>query len=277
MIQQFAALDIHISLASQTLFTIFGFDITNAMLTGTVSLIIMLLMFAYVARKVRRGEHNRFVGLVQWAFEGMLGQVESVISDKKIARKIAPLALTVFFYVLISYWMSILPGLDSVTYHGVPVLRSITADLNFTFAIAIIALATVQIFAIRQHGSVGNIRRYLRNPIKDPIGAFEGILELIGEISRYSALSLRLFGNAFAGEILLVIMAVLTSYFSVVTLPVFMAFELFIGFIQAYVFFILTVIFTALALDTHAGHDDAPRSSDHSSAATVASATPLRE
>lgn len=259
-------MDIHISLASETLFTVFGFNVTNAFVTGAVSVAVFLGVFAYVSQMVRRGKYNRFVGLVQWAFEGMLSQIEGVIPDKKIARKIAPLALTIFFFVLISYWMSILPGLDSIKYDGVPVLRSLAADMNFTFAIAILALVVVQWFAIRQHGTFGNLGRYLRNPFKDPIGSFEGILELVGEMSRYSALSLRLFGNCFAGEILLVIIGVLTSYFATVTLPIFMAFELFIGFIQAYVFFMLTIIFTALALESHGDAHAASHTSDHSSA-----------
>jgi len=251
MINSFAALDIHISLAAQTLFTVSGFNVTNAMVTGTISLLIFIAVFVYVSQMIRRGRYNRFVGFMQWAFEGIVNQISSVIADKKLARRITPLAITLFFYVLISYWMSVLPGLDTVTYKGVPVLRSIAADVNFTFAITAIAFVTVQVYAIRQHGPIGNVKRYLRSPFKDVIGSFEGFLELIGEVSRYSALSLRLFGNCFAGEILLMIIAVLTSYFSVVTLPLFMGFELFIGLVQAYVFFILTVIFTALAVDTH--------------------------
>jgi F-type H+-transporting ATPase subunit a len=269
MTNSFAELDIHISLASQTLFTVFGFHVTNAFVTGILSLVIFLAVFMYVSQMVKRGKYNRFVGLVQWAFEGMLSQVNSIISDKKTARRITPLAMTLFFYVLISYWMSILPGLDTVSYNGVPVLRSVAADMNFTFAIAIIALVIAQIYAIRAHGPIGNVKRYLRNPLKDPIGSFEGFLDLIGEVSRYSALSLRLFGNCFAGEILLIIIGALTSYFSVAALPVFMAFELFIGFIQAYVFFVLTVIFTALAVDAHnntEAHPDHTSHFDHSSA-----------
>lgn len=258
-------MDIHISLASETLFTVFGFNVTNAMFTGTISLVIFLAIFIYVAHMVKNGKYNRFVGLIQWGFEGMLSQIDSVIPDKKLARQIAPFAITIFFYVLISYWMSVLPGLDSIKYNDIPVLRSITADMNFTFGLAILAVILVQVYAIRQHGHFGNLRRYLRNPLKDPIGSFEGFLDLIGEVSRYSALSLRLFGNAFAGEILLLIIAVLTSYFSVVALPLFMGFELFIGFIQAYVFFILTIIFTSLALESHGDHAE-PHSSEHSPA-----------
>jgi F-type H+-transporting ATPase subunit a len=254
----FAALNIHISLASETLFTFAGFNVTNAMVTGALSLVIFLAVFLYVTSMVKRGKYNRFVGLVQWMFEAMLAQIDGVIPDKRLARKITPLALTLFFYVLISYWMSVLPGLEAVTYNRVPVIRSIAADMNFTFAIAIIAMVIVQVYAIRQHGAIGNLRRYFRNPFKDIIGSIEGVLELIGEVSRYSALSLRLFGNCFAGEILLVIITLLTSYLSVVALPLFMAFELFIGFIQAYVFFILTVIFTSLAVDVHGGTEAQP-------------------
>ena len=259
MIHNFAS-GIEISVASQALFTIGGFSITNTLLTGLISTLALFGVFAYVIRKVKRGEHNRFVGLVQWAFEGMLSQIESVIPDKKMARKITPLALSIFFVMLASYWMSVLPGLDSIKYDGVPILRSLASDLNFTLAVSLIVFVVVQFLALQAHGPIGNAKRYLRNPIKDPIGSFEGILELIGEVSRYSALAVRMFGNCFAGEILLIIIAVLTSYLSVALLPLFMGFELFIGFVQSYVFFILTVIFTSLAVEVHGDS----HSSDHS-------------
>lgn len=273
-ITNLAELNIHISLPAQTIFSVGGFHVTNAMLTGTLSLAIFVAVFGYVSWMVRHGRYNRFVGFIQWAFEAIAGQIDSVIADKKLVRRITPLGITLFFYVIISYWMSVLPGLDTVTVNDVPLIRSIAADLNFTFAITIIAFITVQLYAIRQHGIIGNLWRYLRNPFKQGgIATFEGLLELIGEVSRYSALSLRLFGNCFAGEILLVIIGVLTSWFSVATLPVFMGFELFIGLIQAYVFFILTVIFTALAIDTHGHNEAAPEhtalpGSDHSTQAT---------
>lgn len=268
MLNNFAAsTDIEIHVGAGTLFSIGGFQVTNSMLTGFVSVIVMFCIFAYVIRKVKRGEYNRFVGLVQWAFEGMLGQVYSVIPDQKVARKAAPLALSIFFIMLSGYWMSVLPGLDSIVYNDVPVLRSINADLNFTFAVAIIVLIFIQYLAIQAHGFQGNLQRYFRNPLRDPIGSFEGILEFVGEFSRYAALSVRMFGNAFAGEILLLVAAILTGYFAVIALPPFMLFELFIGFIQAYVFFILTVIFISLAIESHGDHDvHTLTSQDHSPA-----------
>lgn len=251
----FAAMELHISISSEPLFHIGNFPVTNGLVTGIAGSLVAILILWYVAGKVKRGKYNRFVGLVQWVFEGLLKQINDVVPDKRIARRITPLAVTIFFVVLINYWLSVIPGLDSIKWNGVPVLRSLTADLNFTLGLAIITVVTVQIYAIKYLGVLGNGKRYLRNPFKDPIGAFEGVLELIGEISRGTALALRLFGNAFAGEVLLIVIAVLTSYAAAVVLPAFMIFELFIGFIQAYVFFVLTLIFTALAVAHHGPTD----------------------
>ncbi len=263
-----AQTDLHISISAEPLFHVFGFPITNALFTGVLGIILVLAVLGYAASKVKKGKYNRFVGLVQWVFEGLLKQIDGIIPDKKIARRITPLAVTIFFFVLLNYWLSVLPGLDSITWNGVPVLRSLTADLNFTVGLAIITIVTVQIYAVKYLGTFQNAGRYLRSPFKDPVGAFEGVLELVGEFSRGMALALRLFGNAFAGEVLLLVIAVLTSYAAAVVLPVFMIFELFIGFIQAYVFFVLTLIFTSLAV-THHGPSPAHHP-DHSKKKAVA-------
>lgn len=267
-INTFAALDLHISIAAEPLFYIGSFPVTNALVNGVIGSLLAAGILWYVAGRVRRGKYNRFVGLVQWVFEGLLAQINAVIPDKALARKITPLAVTIFFVVLVNYWLSVLPGLESIKWNGVPVLRSLTADLNFTLALAIITVITVQVYAIKYLTTLGNLGRYFRNPFKDFVAAFEGILELIGELSRGTALALRLFGNAFAGEVLLIVIAALTSYAATVTLPFFMAFELFIGFIQAYVFFILTLIFTSLAVSHEHGDDHTITSLDHSSADT---------
>ncbi len=259
MIDKFSALDLHISIASEKLFTLGGISVTNAMVTGIVGLVVTLGILIYVAIMLRLKRYNRFVGMIQWVFEGLFKSVHDIIPDKVLARKIAPLAITIFFIVLFNYWLSVIPGLDSIKYNGVPVIRSITSDLNFTISIALVTMVTAQVYAIKYLTALGNIQRYFRNPFKDPIGAFEGILELVGEISRGTALALRLFGNAFAGEVLLIVIALLSGYLASVVLPFFMAFELFIGLIQAYVFFALSLIFTSLAVTPH---EDSP--SDHS-------------
>lgn len=251
-------MDLHISMAAQEVFSIGGFSVTNALLTGAVASLVAILVLFYVGGKVKKGKYNRFVGLVQWVFEGLLNQIKDVVPDKKIAKSITPLAVTIFFVVLFNYWVSILPGVDTIKIGDVPLFRSMASDLNFTLGLALISIVAVQFYAVKHLGAFNNLHRYFRNPIKDPIGSFEGILELVGEVSRCMTLALRLFGNAFAGEVLLIVIAVLSSYAAVASLPIFMVFELFIGFIQAYVFFILTLIFTSLATSHGPSKDHSP-------------------
>ncbi len=249
---QFAAEALHIVLPVAPIFTIGPLEVTNSILGGVLGIAALLLIFGYALRMIKRGKYNRIVGAVQWAFEGMYKAVFDIIPDRKMAQNIAPLAVTIFFVVMLTYWVSILPGVgDSITWHGSPLIRGLPTDLNFTFALAIISMSASQFYAIKVHGFFGNAGRYFINPFKNPIGTFEGFLEFIGEFSRGVALSLRLFGNAFAGEVLLLIAGMLTGYFASLSLPIFMAFELFIGFIQAYVFYILTLIFASLATASH--------------------------
>ncbi|MFZ1249691.1 MAG: F0F1 ATP synthase subunit A [Candidatus Saccharimonadales bacterium] len=261
----FAMEKLNIVLPTESIFHIGPLPVTNAMLLGGLSVLIMLGIFFYTTSMLKRGRTNRLVGLVQWAFEGMYKAVYDIVPDRKMARSIAPLALTIFFTVLISYWADILPGVGhSVSWHGGELLRSLPTDLNFTLALAIISMVSVQYYAIKTHGFFGNAGRYFINPLKNPIATFEGFLEFVGEFSRLIALSLRLFGNAFAGAALLAIVSALASYAAAAILPAFMAFELFIGFIQAYVFYMLTLIFAALAT---AGHGDS-HASAHSESVT---------
>lgn len=262
----FAASNLHVSLAPEPIFYIGDFAFMNSYTLGLLALAIILGVMFYVRSKVLAGEYNRFVGLFQWMFEGLYKTAREVIGNDDAARRIFPLAFTIFFSVLVAYWLSVLPGIGPITVDGVPVFRALVADLNFTTGLAIITIVTAQIYAIRVHGLFGNIGRYIKNPFRDPIGAFEGILELVGEVSRMLTLSLRLFGNAFVGEVLLIIVAVLSGYLTSLTLPFVMAFELFIGFIQAYVFFMLTLVFTSLGMASHDHGDN--HSSDHPEALT---------
>lgn len=251
----------HISIKAEEVFTVAGIPITNSLLLGLVGYGIVVAVMIMVARGVQRGSKNRLVQTTQWAFEALLKMTEDIVGDRKLARSVGPLAIAMFFVILLNNWIGILPGVGSIHYGGAPLFRGLAADLNFTFALAIITMISVQLYAIKRHGAIGNIGRYLVNPLKNPIGSFEGILEFIGEFSRHIALSMRLFGNVFGGEVLLAVIAYLTSWLGWLPLPIFMAFELFIGALQAFVFYILTVIFISLAVSHGGDHD-----SDHSPA-----------
>jgi F-type H+-transporting ATPase subunit a len=266
----------HVSLAAEEIFNIGGVAITNAILLGIVGYAVLITLFVRVVYVVKKNKKRSFMTkLVVWAYEGLYSTVENVIGDKTTARRLAPLPITLFFFIVVQYYLGVLPFVGPVTVDGTPLFRGFAADLNTTFGLAIITLVTMQVYAIRAHGFLGNVKRFLKNPLKDPAGAFEGILEIIADFSRTVALSLRLFGNVFAGEVLLVMVAFLTSYFSVVALPPFYVFELFIGGIQAYIFFMLTTVFIALGLVSHETHDEP--TADHSPSPKPRKTAPAKE
>ena len=253
-----AAANLHIEIKAEPIFNIGSFAVTNSMLTGFIGYALMIWLFFAVRRSIKIGKKGYITSATLWIFEMLYDTVRQVIQNDAIAKKVAPLGITLFFIILINYWMGILPGVGTITVgEGTPLFRGLIADLNVTFAFAIVSMVMAQVYAAKVHGFFGNIGRYVKNPIKDPAGAFEGILELIAEFSRLFALSLRLFGNVFAGEVLLIAVGYVAAYFASIAMLPFMLFELFIGSIQAYVFFMLTTVFISLGIAVHGdSHSD---------------------
>ncbi len=241
----------HVSLVAEPIFQIGPLQIRNSMLLGLLGTALMLWLFFYTVQRARQRRHNRLSIAILWGFETLLGTVEEVMGSREQARRVAPLSLTIFFLVLINNWLELLPFVGPVTWHGEPLLRGLASDLSFTAALAIITMVTAQIWAIRTHGFFGNLGRYFANPFTQPMHAFEGFLELIAEFSRLIALAMRLFGNIFGGEVLLAVMGFITSWAAPLALPPFMLLELFVGAVQAYVFFMLATVFVALGAAPH--------------------------
>ena len=260
----FAATGPHISIAPEVLFNVGPIAITNAQILGAIgSLILLSILFATV-RALRNGSRSRGMHAVMALFENLYDTTVEVIGDKTVARKVIPLAVTLMLFFMINNWLGLLPVVGSVFYNDVPLLRGVAADLNTTLALAIISIVTAQAWAIKRMGFFKSAGRYFYNPFKDPLHFFIGLLEFIAEFSRTAALSLRIFGNVFGGEVLLAVIAFLTSYAAPLALPVFYGLELFVGAVQAYVFFMLTIVFISLGLpnpDEDHGHDDTSHAS----------------
>ena len=254
----------YVSISAEKVFDINGLPITNSMMLGMIGFLLCFWLLWYTASGIKKGKRNFVIMLVEWVYEGLYGTVKSVIGDEKMTRAIAPIPITLFFVILIQYYLGVLPIVGPLFWDGHHIFRSYLADLNTTFGLAIITIVVSEIYAFKIHGILGGIGRYIRNPLKDPIGAFEGILEIIAQMSRGIALSMRLFGNVFAGEVLLIMIAFLAQYAGTFTLPALYLFEFFIGGIQAYLFFMLTTIFISLGMASHGSHDEHPES-DHSS------------
>jgi F-type H+-transporting ATPase subunit a len=245
----------HVSLVAEPIFQIGPLEIRNSMILGVVGTAVMVWLFMYTVKRVKQGRHNRLSIAVFWLFEVMLKTIEEVMGTREQARRIAPLALTMFFFILINNWVGLLPFVGPITWHGQPLFRGLASDLSFTAALAVITMVTAQIWAIRTHGFFGNLGRYFGNPFTQPMHVFEGFLEIIAEFSRLVSLSMRLFGNVFGGEVLLVVMGFISAWAAPLALPPFMFLELMVGAVQAYVFFMLTVVFVSLASTPHSSDE----------------------
>ena len=270
MINYMASAGPHISVKVDEVFNVAGVSITNSHLMGFLGLIVLVwAMFRTRAAVLGKKKHNFITRLIQWTFDGLYNTVCQVIPDRKWARKVVPLCITLFFFIVAQYWLGLLPIVGPITIgeHHTPLFRGGVADLNMTFGLAIVTIVAAQIYAFKYLGFKGNLGRYFVNPLRDPIMSFVGILELVAEFSRMLGLSFRLFGNVLAGEILLAIIAYMTKFLSPVALQPFYFFELFIGGIQAYIFFMLSTVFISLGLAHHGGdeekqtHDDSSTSS----------------
>lgn len=242
-----------ISIAAEKLFSLGMFPVTNALLIGMIVSGLLMFFITRVTRNmslVPRGLQN----VIEIIFEALLSLVESVTQDKKQARQFFPLIATIFLFVLLSNWAGLLPGLGTVGIYGehnghhtiIPFLRSTSADLNFTLALSLITVIAVQFAGIAALGIVKYGKKFLISPFHKPygIGTLVGILELVSEIGKIISFTFRLFGNVFAGEVLLTVMLHLVPYF--LPLP-FMFLEVFVGFIQAVVFAMLTLVFLKMA------------------------------
>lgn len=266
MINYMANAGPHISVKADEVFNVFGFPITNSHMLGIVGLVVLIwLMFRTRAAALGKKKPTFMTRLMNWTFDGLYKTVGQVIPDQKWARRVAPLCITIFFFIVAQYWLGLLPVVGPITIgeHHTPLFRGGVADLNMTFGLAIVTIVAVQVYAFKYLGFKGNMGRYFVNPLKDPIMSFVGILELVAEFSRMLGLSFRLFGNVFAGEILLAVIAYMAKLASPAALQPFYLFELFIGGIQAYIFFMLSTVFISLGLAHHDADEPADRA--HSS------------
>jgi F-type H+-transporting ATPase subunit a len=248
--------------------------VTNSLLGSVVTSLILIfiaLLFRSNLRLVPSGLQN----LVELVLEFIYNLVESVASAKR-APQIFPLVATIFLFVLISNWMDLfvplLAWVGVLQVHQeqqviVPILRSPSTDLNFTLALALISVIATQIYGLRASGpayltkffNLGGFARAWQSRQKGCRGIlmdlfvafidlFVSLLELITELAKIISFSFRLFGNIFAGEVILLVIPSLISL--IVVLP-FLGLEIFVGFIQAFIFAVLTLAFVTMATAAH--------------------------
>lgn len=243
----------HISLAAEIVTRIAGFPISNALITTWLVMAILVVVSYLVTRDMKRvpsGGQSVAEMLVGGLYD-FFGTVTGTY-----VSQVFPLVASLFLFILTANWVGLLPGVGTVglfrEVHNeeifVPLLRGATADLNTTVALALFAMVAIQYFGFKTSGMHYGKRFF---NFTNPIHFFLGILELVSEFSKIVSFAFRLFGNIFAGEVLLAVMAFLMPF--VVPLP-FLTMELFVGFIQALVFSMLTAVFLTVAV-SHGEHE----------------------
>jgi F-type H+-transporting ATPase subunit a len=236
-----------ISLRAETLFSIAGFPVTNA-LALSVLVLVLLVVIGWTLHRRIAVVPGMLQNAAEFIIESALGIMDGVLGgDRRKSEKYFPLVFTVFIFILFSNWLGLLPGVGSFVMNEgsatIPLLRSPASDLNFTLALALIAMTFVNVASAKAIGLGQRLSAFFN--FKSPIDFFVGILEIVSEFAKIISLSFRLFGNVFAGEVLLAIMAFLVPY--VIPLP-FMFLEIFVGAIQAFIFAMLTAVFMGMAM-----------------------------
>jgi len=235
----------NISFLPENLIRIQGWPITNTLIMAWFAMTFLIVFSGFVTRRLREVP-GKVQCLVEMFIEEMVSFMTTVTGDKEKTKRFFPLVATFFLFILISNWIGILPGVGSVGIKHqetiIPLMRSMNSDLNMTLALGIISVIAVQIFGITTVGFFKHASHFIS--FKSPINFFIGVLEIISEMAKVISFSFRLFGNIFAGEVLLASMFFLVPLF--IPLP-FLFLEIFVGFIQALVFSMLTLVFLTVA------------------------------
>lgn len=249
------------TLASETILHIGSFAVRNTMLMAWLAVATLCVLALFVRRTGYALVPGRFQAAVETVVDGLFNFFQSVIQDTKETAAFFPLICTILLFLVLGNWMGILPGIGSIFVHevhngeamAVPLFRSMNADVNMTLAIALIAMISVQVFGVSMLGFKGYSGKFLVPPWKDPVGTFVGLLELVSEFSKVISFTFRLFGNIFAGEVLLVVISYLSPFLAPIP---FIGLELFVGVVQGLVFSLLTAVFLKMAVTSH--HADHP-------------------
>ncbi len=221
--------------------------ITNTMLVSWIVmavLIVISLVIRFSIKMVPSGLQNVFEPIIDTGYNLVSDLVGGQASSNKV-KLFFPIVMTFFLFILFSNLIGLFPGMSTITYKGEPLLRSMNSDLNMTLGLAIFSALLTHAFALRYLGLGDYLKRWFT---LNPIFLFVGLLELVGEFTKVISLSFRLFGNIFAGE---VVLATISSIFAFILPLPFYFLEIIVGFVQAAVFAMLTLVFMVLMSEKH--------------------------
>ena len=235
-----------VTFASEPIFTIGFVKITNTVLDTILVDAIILSLVYFLTKNLKAAP-----GLLQSGAELLTNWFYSLTESvsQTNAAKIFPYFMTFFLFILVANWTGLIPGVGTIGFFEnkklIPILRGATSDMNMTLALALISAFATHSMSIKTVGIKDYLSRYFS---LNPINLFIGILEIISEITKIISLSFRLFGNIFAGEVVLITVSGIFAF--LFPIP-FLLLELIVGIVQALVFSMLTMVFMAILTTPH--------------------------
>ena len=266
---------IHVAIEAEELFRIGPLSFTNSMVGALLATVLLLLAAWYITRR-----SSLVPGRLQSALELPVELMTGIIAGSSSRwRGYVALIIGFFLMILVANWIGLLPGvgtiglahLDAETGHEamIPLVRPASADLNFTLGLAIVSFVMFIYWGIRANGAGGYLKELMGEPLY--MAPLMLPINLISELSRLISLSMRLFGNVFAGEVLLATMLALAP---ILVPAVFLGLEALFGFVQALVFALLAMTYIGTAIAEHHSNGDHAaddgHAGDHSPAAEAA-------
>ncbi|WP_067464657.1 F0F1 ATP synthase subunit A [Nocardia amamiensis] len=222
------------------------FHVDTILATAVAALVVVGLAL-YLRVKLTSGVPNGVQLFFETVTVQLRGQVESAVG-LRIAPFVLPLAVTLFVFVLLSNWLSVLP----VQYGDGELIKPPAADVNFTYALALFVFLSYQAAGMVRRGPIGHVKQVLKGHTGWGPMIFINVIE---ELAKPLSLALRLFGNMFAGGVMISVIALLPAWLSWGPNAVWKLFDLFVGLIQAFIFALLTILYfgqaTALEHEKH--------------------------
>lgn len=238
------------SFAAETIAQIGPLPITNTLLHTFIVDGLVISGVVYLKKRL-----SKVPGLLQNIFEMIVESFYSLtqsVAENRAAR-IFPYFMTFFLFILVANWSSLIPGVGTIGFFHtedgkkefVPLIRGAASDINLTLGLALVSIVATHMLSIKTIGVKDYLSRYFS---LNPVNLFIGILEIVGEVTKVISLSFRLFGNIFAGEV--VILTVSTIFAFLFPIP-FLFLEIIVGLVQALVFSMLTMVFMAILTTSH--------------------------
>jgi F-type H+-transporting ATPase subunit a len=238
-----------ISIKPEVIFHVGQVSVTNSMFMGSITAILLIIVGLALRRSLSEVP-GKLQGWFEMVMDGTLDLMDTILGTREKSLRYFPIIFTAFLFILASNWLGLLP-VSHILVGKAPLFRAPTSDLNFTIALAVMSVLAVNVLGAATIGIGPHLKKFLVNPLTNPIGSFVGLLELVSEFVKIISFSFRLFGNVFAGEVLLTIVAFLVPY--AVPLP-FLFLEVFVGLVQAFIFSMLTLVFLGMSTIAHEEH-----------------------